>query len=224
MDLRRWSERLALGAAAALALTVPGPTRAQTNINGQLVIPVDEFERGDNDGNDLKPGLLSSGGERARAMTRAQQDGVARTNLVGSPIRWDGRGDHGRGDDARNTQVNDPALDHIQTFPGTRPFEFSIESETSLVNLGRDQIVGYNSSAGANVALFGTTPGVHAALLQRVLGLARRREDLEERLPAAGVAGLALHLRRPVARRRPEGQRLLREPGHRPSGQHARST
>lgn len=164
MHLRRWSERLALGAVAALALTVPGPTRAQTtSVGGRLILPVDELEKGDNELDDLKAGLLSSGGERARAMTRAQQDGVARTTAVGTPISWGGRGDHGRSDDVRNTQVNDPALDHIQTFPGTRPFEFSIESETSLVNLGRDQIVGYNSSAGANVELI---PGVGLAYTQ----------------------------------------------------------
>ena len=84
MHLRQWSERLALGAVAALALTVPGPTRAQTNVGGRLIIPVDEFERGDNELDDLKPGLVSSGGQRARAMTRAQQDGVARTDKAGS--------------------------------------------------------------------------------------------------------------------------------------------
>ncbi len=163
MHVHRWSERLALGAIAALALTVPGPTRAQTSVGGRLILPVDELEKGDVELDDLKAGLVSSGGERARAMTRAQQDGVGRTTAQGQPIGWGGRGDHGRGDDARNVQVNDPALDHIQTFPGTRPFEFSTESETSLVNLGRDQIVGYNSSAGANVELI---PGVGLAYTQ----------------------------------------------------------
>ena len=34
MHLRQWSERLALGAAAALALMVPGPSRAQTTSAG----------------------------------------------------------------------------------------------------------------------------------------------------------------------------------------------
>src|ERR671930_13882 len=31
-----------------------------------------------------------------------------------------------------NTQVNDSALDNIQTFTGTRPFEKSTQSETSI--------------------------------------------------------------------------------------------
>lgn len=32
----------------------------------------------------------------------------------------------GPGERRASIQVNDPALDNIQTFPGTRPFEFSI--------------------------------------------------------------------------------------------------
>ncbi len=47
----------------------------------------------------------------------------------------------------RNVQVNDPALDHIQTFAGTRPFEFSIQSETSIAAFEDTVLVGYNSSA-----------------------------------------------------------------------------
>jgi hypothetical protein len=47
----------------------------------------------------------------------------------------------------RSVQVNDPALDHIQTFPGTRPFEFAIQSETSMATFGRDEVVGFNNSA-----------------------------------------------------------------------------
>ena len=46
-----------------------------------------------------------------------------------------------------NVQVNDPALDNIQTFPGTRPFELSIQSETSMARFGSDVVVGFNNSA-----------------------------------------------------------------------------
>jgi len=46
-----------------------------------------------------------------------------------------------------NVQVNDPALDNIQTFPGTRPFELSIQSETSMASFGSDVVVGFNNSA-----------------------------------------------------------------------------
>jgi hypothetical protein len=49
-----------------------------------------------------------------------------------------------------NRQVNDPRLDRIQTFAGSPPFELATESETSLVSLGKDLVVGYNSSAGTN--------------------------------------------------------------------------
>jgi hypothetical protein len=61
-------------------------------------------------------------------------------------------GDHG----PDNVQVNDPALDNIQTFPGTRPFEESTQSETSVASVGRDVVVGYNSSAGEPIVRIGT--------------------------------------------------------------------
>jgi hypothetical protein len=44
-------------------------------------------------------------------------------------------------------QVNDPALDTIQSFPGQRPFEEATQSETSVVAFGEHLVVGYNSSA-----------------------------------------------------------------------------
>lgn len=59
-------------------------------------------------------------------------------------------------EDLRNVQANNPALDHIQTFAGTRPFEFSIQSETSIVRSGRDIVVGYNSSANQPVVQIGS--------------------------------------------------------------------
>jgi hypothetical protein len=46
-----------------------------------------------------------------------------------------------------SVQVNDPNLDHIQAFPGTRPFEFAIQSETSSASFGNTVVVGFNNSA-----------------------------------------------------------------------------
>ncbi len=63
---------------------------------------------------------------------------------------------------ASGVQINDPGLDHIQTFSGTstdparfRPFEFSVQSETSVAAFGDNVVVGYNSSANQPVVLVG---------------------------------------------------------------------
>jgi len=52
----------------------------------------------------------------------------------------------------RGVQVNNPALDNIQFFPDAlpqpqRPFELSIQSETSAAAFGDDVVVGFNNSA-----------------------------------------------------------------------------
>src|SRR5258707_2368580 len=61
-----------------------------------------------------------------------------------------------RDESGLNTQVNDPALDHIQDFAITnRPFEFSTESETSVAAFGNHILVGYNSSANQPVVQIG---------------------------------------------------------------------
>jgi hypothetical protein len=61
-----------------------------------------------------------------------------------------------RDDSGLNTQVNDPALDHIQDFAiANRPFEFSIESETSVAAFRNHILVGYNSSANQPVVQIG---------------------------------------------------------------------
>jgi len=57
-----------------------------------------------------------------------------------------------------NVQVNDPNLDNIQFFPNAtpqpqRPFEFSIQSETSMATFGNDVVVGFNNSADQPVVL-----------------------------------------------------------------------
>ena len=58
-----------------------------------------------------------------------------------------------RGENHGSVQINDPALDNIQVFPGTRPFEESVQSETSMVTFGRNVVVGYNSSADQPLVL-----------------------------------------------------------------------
>ena len=60
------------------------------------------------------------------------------------------KGEHGhfgRG----NVQVNDPAFDSIQVFPGFRPFVHSTESETSVASFGRTIVATYNTSAGLHL-------------------------------------------------------------------------
>ncbi len=62
---------------------------------------------------------------------------------------------HGRG---QGVQVNDPALDNLQFFPNAlpqpqRPYEFSIQSETSIASFGRNVVVGFNNSADQPVVL-----------------------------------------------------------------------
>ena len=77
-------------------------------------------------------------------------------------------GMHGNG---RGVQVNDPALDNIQFFPNAlpqpqRPYEFSIQSETSSASFGRTVVVGFNNSADQPVTL---TPQNTVAFKHRFL-------------------------------------------------------
>jgi hypothetical protein len=57
------------------------------------------------------------------------------------------RGEDRNGDVSVNVLVNDPALDNILTVSGTRPFEESTQSETSVAVFGNHVLVGYNSTA-----------------------------------------------------------------------------
>ena len=62
---------------------------------------------------------------------------------------------HGQGS---GVQVNDPALDNIQFFPNAlpqpqRPYELSIQSETSIASFGPNVVVGFNNSADQPVVL-----------------------------------------------------------------------
>src|SRR5262249_23843648 len=51
-----------------------------------------------------------------------------------------------------NVQINDPALDNIQTFAGFRPFVNFTQSETSAAAFEQNVVVGYNSSANQTFA------------------------------------------------------------------------
>jgi len=154
------SVRLGLLGTFLFLLAALGPRAARADfatVNGRLVIPVDDDTALDTDSPDdlaLKGGIRirSAGGQM---LQRAVQSGrtvrVTGTGSSGQQLRGASGDDR---NDSGNVQANDPALDHIQTFPGTRPFEFATQSETSAVKNGRDITVGYNSSAGAVVQQF----------------------------------------------------------------------
>lgn len=148
------------GLAVALALLAgalaPGGAAAEpVRLNGRIVLPVDEgpaFDAGEADAT-IKGNVRSPGGELLRSLLRPGQGGA---QLLGPAVRaLDTRGQGGGEGDLLNSQVNDPDLDRIVAFDPavvvTRPFEFSTQSETSLVARGRHVVVGYNSSAGAEV-------------------------------------------------------------------------
>ena len=93
-----------------------------------------------------------------RLMADALRNNVRSGGLVGPSISV-GRQDVAKNQQNANgngdVQVNNPALDHVVSFPNlTRPFEFSTQSETSVAANGRHIVVGYNSSANAEVKLF----------------------------------------------------------------------
>jgi hypothetical protein len=72
---------------------------------------------------------------------------------------------------SRGVQVNDPRLDNIQSFPNAlpqpqRPYEFSIQSETSAASFGQNVVVGFNNSADQPVVL---TAANRVAFLHRFL-------------------------------------------------------
>lgn len=72
------------------------------------------------------------------------------------PVHSSGNGNQGAHANGTNVQINNPAFDNIQSFPGfTRPFEESTQSETSIVRIGQHVIVGYNTSAGEPIVRIG---------------------------------------------------------------------
>jgi len=91
----------------------------------------------------------------------------------GMPVLGDGAlgGIGGRHGNGRGTQVNDAALDNTQFFPNAtpqpqRPYEFSIQSETSAAAFGRNVVAGFNNSADQPVTL---TPQNTVAFQHRFL-------------------------------------------------------
>jgi len=152
----------AAGAALFLAFLRP-PAHAQqvVSVHGVLGIPADDFSVDGDDELDANIkggiGLRSSGGQMARRLQTAIKSGTV--PIKGSPVGGKfAPGKAGHGGVGANSQVNDPSLDHVTAFDpsvvNTRPFEFSTQSETSMVANGRHIVVGYNSSAGAEVQFF----------------------------------------------------------------------
>ncbi|HXB70612.1 MAG TPA: sialidase family protein [Candidatus Acidoferrales bacterium] len=141
-----------------LAAYRPAPALAQ--VQGRIAIPADDFALDADSVGDASAkltALRSQGGQLAHRLQLAIQSGAV--PLTGSPT--DGQhgqdgGSSGDGGDAKNTQINNPALDHTVTFAGTRPFEFSTQSETSATAFGKHIVVGYNSSAASVVQRIGT--------------------------------------------------------------------
>jgi len=153
--------RLVIAVSAVIALTTNHPARVRAQdleqILARLAIPAEDFSVGGDDTDDASVkggvGTRSQGGQLARALQKAIQAGTV--PLHDAPMNGQrGTGFGRRATVDRNTQVNDAALDHVLTFPGTRPFEVSIQSETSIVANGKHIVVGYNSSAGAVVQQF----------------------------------------------------------------------
>jgi hypothetical protein len=67
-----------------------------------------------------------------------------------------------------NLQVNDPALDYIQIFDGSRPFMHFTESEVSMAAANRNIVVTYNNSAGIHVSP-NPNPGGLGLIVDQVL-------------------------------------------------------
>ena len=59
-----------------------------------------------------------------------------------------------------NVQVNNPAQDYVQIFPGFRPFVHATQSETSAAAFGRNIVVTYNDSTGIHVIQNPAGPGL----------------------------------------------------------------
>lgn len=148
----------------AVPLAILAATLTATRINTiaqtqtQTLIPVgDEFMTEDDDGSGAKGlNVLSHGRQVANAVRNAIQSG--QLVLTGTNSDDQGRAhDNGRPDDgSSNVLVNDPTLDNIQSFPGTRPFEESTQSETTVVVDGQNVVVGYNNSAGEPIVQIGS--------------------------------------------------------------------
>ena len=148
---------LAVSAVCLFAAYRPVPARAQ--VPGRIAIPADDFAvDGDSVGDarikgGIGLGLRSVGGQIAHRLQTAIHNGTVPVH--GNPSVGQQGPDRGnRRGDVNNIQVNDPVLDHTVTFPGTRPFELSTQSETSVTADGPHIVVGYNSSAASVIESF----------------------------------------------------------------------
>jgi len=125
MSLRLGAVLLALALAAGL------PIQASADDRSDAIMAAKGF---DFEGNDSPPDLVDE--NSMPTVGDAPGTGVS----IESPGR------------RRGVQVNNPALDNIQFFPEAlpqpqRPFELSIQSETSAAAFGDDVVVGFNNSA-----------------------------------------------------------------------------
>ena len=126
---------------------------AVTGVGAQQRIPIDfygQFDDEEDNGLFTLKGIdqRSAGKQTADALRAAVARGVLTLGPVTLPARSTGNGNQGAHGNGPNVQINDPSLDNIQSFPGTRPFEESTQSETSIVRIGQHVVVGYNTSAG----------------------------------------------------------------------------
>lgn len=148
---------LAFALAALFAFTMRPPAATAQSIT-QFGIPADDnFRTEDSADGPFK----SSANHRsaARQTADALLQNVRNGGILGYGISFGSHRDEGSTShvlDNGNVQINDPSLDNIQAFTslGTRPFEFSTQSETSVARDGRNVVVGYNSSAGGVVQFF----------------------------------------------------------------------
>ncbi len=145
---------VAFGVCAVAIILTPRNLRAQQD---QLTPVGDDVLTDEEDFNAVKGlDLRSNGKQMADIVRHAAEAGTL--VVTPDPVAPNGDMSSGNGnhdDDLRNIQVNDPALDNIQSFPGTRPFEESTQSETSIASFGKHVLVGYNSSAGEPIVRIG---------------------------------------------------------------------
>lgn len=150
----RRSCRCHIQLAGILALTLSaGIAEAQTT----KLIPVTDAPPFSDDASVWAKGLnlRSAGNQLGNTIRTAVASGTQPTGPVKTPAMSKGGNPHAV--DVSDIQINDPNLDNIQTFDGSRPFEESTQSETSVTQSGQHVLVGYNSSANAPVVKIGSS-------------------------------------------------------------------
>jgi hypothetical protein len=147
----RFKPAVPLTGILALSLAA-GIAKAQT----VQLIPVTDAPPFSDDGTQWAKGvnLRSAGNQLGNTIRTAVGSGGLVTLPGTAPTVSTGAKPHAP--DLSDIQINDPNLDNIQTFPGTRPFEASTQSETSVTQSGQNILVGYNSSANAPIVKIGS--------------------------------------------------------------------